>query len=145
MSCLCDWLGWVILFSRSPSAPILTSQCLSENTCAAFNFPDSVEGGDTNPCTNGIQLKTTSGTTTCNVKCKAGYTGSTTSVTCASDAVEGASADSTVSCSGEATPHHTLLSHHSDCFQRWMHSLCLIPLSSPSHTPLSSPSLTCSS
>ena len=84
------------------------SEDLVENTCAAFNFPDSVEGGDTNPCTNGIQLKTTSGTTTCNVKCKAGYTGSTTTVTCASDAVEGASADSTVSCSGEprhATPH----------------------------------------
>ena len=63
--------------------------------------------GDTNGCTDGISL-TTSSDPSCTVKCGAGYTGDATTVTCASDASDGADATSSISCSGDGKIHETV-------------------------------------
>ena len=71
-----------------------------ENSCAAYAFGAGVIGGDTDGCTDGISL-TTSSDPSCTVKCGVGYTGDATNVTCPSNASDGAAATSSISCSGD--------------------------------------------
>ena len=89
-----------------------------ENSCAAYKFGVGVIEGYTDPCTDGISL-TTSTDRSCTVKCAPGYTGDATTVTCASDAADGAAATSSISCSGDGKIHETvcwlLVGENSNC------------------------------
>lgn len=76
-----------------------------ENSCAPYVFGTGVVPGIEDGCTENITL-TSSTNPTCSVQCGAGYTGDATIVSCASNALRGAKATSTISCIGE---WHTLL------------------------------------
>ena len=85
-------------------------------------------GGDTDGCTDGISL-TTSSDPSCTVKCGAGYTGDATTVTCADDASDGAAATSSISCSGDGKIHEIvcllLVDENSNKFSLYL-SHCLL-------------------
>ena len=60
-------------------APTGSTSC-SEITCDVYVLPSNVVGGDTDPCSSGIELSTHSDPS-CNVKCKSGYSGTWSSRT----------------------------------------------------------------
>ena len=67
--------------------------------CNAYDFPEGIEGDDSSEmaCVNGVRLGTHTNST-CGLKCMSGYEGSSTSLTCANDAVYGIDATTTIVC-----------------------------------------------
>ena len=100
-------VGEIAFASISPSLLADSQWCCAEHSCAAYAFGAGVIGGDTDGCTNGISL-TTSSDPSCTVKCGAGYTGDATTVTCASDAFDGAATTSSISCTGDGNVHEIM-------------------------------------
>ena len=91
-----------IMDALLPRWVLLKRVCFADSSCAAYFFGTGVERGDSDACTDGIQL-TSQVDTSCNVKCAAGYsqTGGSTVVTCASDASNGDGVTATLTCQGE--------------------------------------------
>ena len=87
--------------AEQDSVAVWNGQCI-EVACNAYEFPPGVSGGGlvspfSPPCTNGIQLYTHT-TTTCNLQCKTGYSGSDSVLHCASNAMFGMDATTSISC-----------------------------------------------
>lgn len=77
-------------------APTQSVSC-AEIFCDAYVLPSNVVGGDTDPCSNAIQLSTHTDTS-CNVKCQSGYSGTPTTISCPIDASSGQSPIGSISC-----------------------------------------------
>ena len=83
------------------AVPTWSGQCI-EAYCNVYQFPPGVIGGGSaspfsRACTNRVQLNTHTDTT-CNLQCEAGYSGSDAELRCASDAMFGMDAITSISC-----------------------------------------------
>jgi hypothetical protein len=82
--------------STSGDAPSGSISC-TENMCTAYQFDISVTQGQTDPCQNNVALSTYSDNS-CNLQCNVGFSGAGGSVTCASNAENGASPSVIIDC-----------------------------------------------
>ena len=78
-------------------APTESTSC-SEITCDVYVLPSNVVGGDTDPCSSGIELSTHTDPS-CNVKCKPGYSGTPKTISCPIDSISGQSPTGSITCS----------------------------------------------
>ena len=98
LQCLHGYRGGGLYTCNVASSPYMkgTAQC-TENVCGAYTLPTNVIGGDTDPCTTGIQLSPILDHE-CHVKCAPGFSGTPATISCLLNSVNGEYPSGSITC-----------------------------------------------